>query len=149
MVQLHARFRHWLIMLSWLHTDVPTIFRKVLCAACIKLGVILVQVLLGRWRGAKVAVKILKTSVQADAAISANFKSEAKILCRLRHPNIMDFYGACLRADTVRLALAEACKDGFDGLSLILCCVLIMCVPCSSQMMIVSQVRNLLIQACK
>lgn len=64
----------------------------------------LVQVLLGRWRGAKVAVKILKASVQADAAISADFEEEADMLCRLRHPNILDFYGACLTADTVRVA---------------------------------------------
>ena len=62
-----------------------------------------VQVLLGRWRGAKVAVKVLKASVQADSAISANFEEEAKMLCRLRHPNILDFYGACLTSDTVRL----------------------------------------------
>ena len=69
------------------------------------------QVLLGRWRGARVAVKILKASVQADAAISAGFEEEAKMLCRLRHPNILDFYGACLTADMVRVAHCGSLED--------------------------------------
>ena len=47
------------------------------------------------------AVKMLKASVQADAAVAADFQKEAEMLCCLRHPNILDFYGACLSADTV------------------------------------------------
>ena len=61
------------------------------------------QVLLGRWRGTPVAVKVLKESAQADAATLADFQTEAEMLCRLRHPNILDFYGACQTANTVRL----------------------------------------------
>ena len=102
----------------------------------------LVQVLLGRWRGAKVAVKILKASVQADAALLASFKEEAKMLCRLSHPNIMEFYGACLTADKVHLPMAAACKDGCGGLSRTLPALLTLCLPRLTQMMVISQVRT-------
>ena len=84
------------------------------------------QVLLGRWRGAKVAVKILKASVQADAAISADFEEEANMLCRLRHPNILDFYGACLTADTVRVAHCRS-MEGLVWRSLVKRCALTLC----------------------
>ena len=70
-------------------------------------GVPDVQVLLGRWRGTPVAVKVLKASAQADAPTLADFQTEAEMLCRLRHPNILDFFGACQTANTVRLANAE------------------------------------------
>ena len=73
------------------------------------------QVLLGRWRGAKVAVKILRAAVEADAAISANFEEEARMLCRLRHPNILEFYGACLTADAV--GFVTGTKHAWMGLA--------------------------------
>ena len=58
--------------------------------------------MLGRWRGTPVAVKVLKACVQADATTVAEFQKEAEMLRALRHPNILDFYGACLDGDTVR-----------------------------------------------
>ena len=105
--------RHLLLILSWLHTDVLTIFCSsfLLAPSLSPGGCHAEQVLLGRWRGARVAVKILKASVQADTAISANFKEEAKMLCRLSHPNIVEFYGACLTADTVRLANGRSMQE--------------------------------------
>ena len=59
--------------------------------------------LLGRWRGALVAVKVLKqTSLQRSNTAALNdFRQEADMLQRLRHPNILNFYGACFDCQPV------------------------------------------------
>lgn len=59
--------------------------------------------LLGRWRGALVAVKVLKqTSLQrSNTAALIEFQQEADMLQRLRHPNILNFYGACFDCQPV------------------------------------------------
>lgn len=59
------------------------------------------QVLLGRWKGACVAVKVMAASDVADAIRVADFQQEAEMLCALRHANILDFYGACFNAHSV------------------------------------------------
>ena len=76
--------------------------------------------LLGRWRGALVAVKVLKqTSLQrSNTAALIEFQQEADMLQRLRHPNILNFYGACFdcqpvcasSANTVRMSLQCNCR---------------------------------------
>ena len=61
------------------------------------------QVLLGRWRGALVAVKVLReTSLQrSNTGALDEFRQEAAILQSLRHPNILMFYGACFDCQPV------------------------------------------------
>jgi len=55
-------------------------------------------VLLGKWRGALVAVKVLREEIveRASAAELHQFKQEAAMLRGLRHPCILSFYGARL-----------------------------------------------------
>ncbi len=61
------------------------------------------QVLLGRWRGALVAVKVLReTSLhRPNTGALDEFRQEAAILQSLRHPNILMFYGACFNCQPV------------------------------------------------
>lgn len=59
------------------------------------------QVLLGRWKGALVAVKVLRESVCINTATKERFREEATNLERLRHSNVLDFYGACLDGQQV------------------------------------------------
>lgn len=66
------------------------------------------QVFLGRWQGTPVAVKVLKATARADAATIADFQKEAEMLCSLRHPHILNFFGACATADLVRWPEAES-----------------------------------------
>ena len=65
------------------------------------------------------------------------------MLCRLRHPNILDFYGACLTADTVCFANGRSMQGLVWQSLLLLCTLLTECVPRLTQMMVISQVRNL------
>ena len=62
------------------------------------------QVLLGRWKGALVAVKVLRESTlrHANAAQLTQFQREAEMLQSLAHPNILSFYGACFSCKPVR-----------------------------------------------
>ena len=58
--------------------------------------------LLGRWRGAPVAVKLLKEEVvQTSPSALVNFQREAQLLQNLRHPNVIGFYGSCLELQPV------------------------------------------------
>ena len=58
--------------------------------------------LLGRWRGSPVAVKVLKEEVvQTSPSALANFQREAKLLQDLGHPNVVGFFGSCLEAQPV------------------------------------------------
>ena len=72
------------------------------------------QVLLGRWRGCLVAVKMLRESSLSSGrtAVLEEFKQEAEMLQRLRHPNILNFYGACIQCHPVRLPMAACYKFG-------------------------------------
>ena len=64
--------------------------------------------LLGRWRGAPVAVKVLKAEiVQASPSALANFQREAKLLQDLRHPNVIEFFGSCLEVQPVWVPASE------------------------------------------
>lgn len=56
----------------------------------------------GRWQGAAVAVKVLHESLVAPdvdpasrATLQRNFSEECKRLHGLRHPNVVQFFGAC------------------------------------------------------
>ena len=60
------------------------------------------QVLLGSWQGTPVAVKVLKQFAQADDAAKAEFLREAAMLSSLHHPHILNFFGACVTASSVR-----------------------------------------------
>ena len=65
--------------------------------------------LLGRWRGCLVAVKMLRESSLGGGrtAVLDEFKQEAEMLQRLRHPNILNFYGACVECHPVRLHMIK------------------------------------------
>ena len=65
------------------------------------------QVLLGRWRGGLVAVKVLHESCMEHAGCAAldGFRTEAEMLQSLHHPNIINFYGACFEGKQVRYPL--------------------------------------------
>lgn len=60
------------------------------------------QVLLGSWQGTPVAVKVLKDFAQAGDAAKAEFLKEAAMLSSLHHPHILNFFGACVTASSVR-----------------------------------------------
>ena len=61
----------------------------------------------GRWRGIDVACKkILTSSAEADEG-----HAEAKMLCLLSHPNILQFYGMA-RQEGVSLIVTELCQMG-------------------------------------
>ena len=62
------------------------------------------QVLLGRWRGGLVAVKVLHESCMehADSAALDGLRKEAEMLQSLHHPNIINFYGACFEGKQAR-----------------------------------------------
>lgn len=51
-------------------------------------------VYLGKWHHNTVAVKCLR--VDSAAAHSDDIEKEASLLCRLRHPNVLLFYGAAI-----------------------------------------------------
>ena len=72
---------------------------------------ILLQVMLGRWRGALVAVKVLHEIGEGGESPNAlaDFRREADTLRSLRHPNILNFYGACFNSRPARLARCAAC----------------------------------------
>ena len=49
-------------------------------------------------------MKVMVASDVADAIRVADFQQEAEMLCALRHANILDFYGACFNAHSVRFS---------------------------------------------
>ncbi len=55
-----------------------------------------VQVYKGRWNGVLVAVKVLNDNA---AEGMKNFQQECAILERLRHPNIVKFFGTASNAE--------------------------------------------------
>ena len=60
--------------------------------------------LLGRWRHALVAVKVLREECtqHASSAALADFRREAELLQCMRHPYILNFLGACFDCKPVR-----------------------------------------------
>ncbi|EFC48713.1 predicted protein [Naegleria gruberi] len=60
----------------------------------------------GLWVNTEVAIKSLKT-----AEGSFEFEKEAAILSRLRHPNIVSFYGVCI-TETSKYMITEFVKKG-------------------------------------
>ena len=54
------------------------------------------QVYKGRWNGVLVAVKVLNT---AAAEVMEDFQRECAILERLRHPNIIKYFGTASNAE--------------------------------------------------
>ena len=71
------------------------------------------QVLLGRWRHALVAVKVLREECtqHASSAALADFRREAELLQSMRHPYILNFLGACFDGKPVRARGAHGCCD--------------------------------------
>ena len=68
-------------------------------------GLVWLQVLLGRWQLSLVAVKVLKEECtqQVSSNELANLRREAEMLQALNHPNILRFYGACFTCKPVRI----------------------------------------------
>lgn len=62
------------------------------------------QVLLGRWQYALVAVKVLneECTTHVHSTELANLQREAMMLQELSHPSILQFYGACFTCKPVR-----------------------------------------------
>ena len=60
--------------------------------------------LLGRWKGTLVAVKVLREECtqHANLAALADFRREAELLQSMRHPYILNFLGACFNCERVR-----------------------------------------------
>ena len=71
-----------------------------------------------------VAVKVLRQSSaqRANAAALAEFRQEAETLQSLRHPCILNFYGACFDCEPVRhRAVAARCSAGALRWNAMLC----------------------------
>jgi hypothetical protein len=60
----------------------------------------------GKWRGMEVACKKILGSEEDESA-----QQEAKLLCNLRHKNILIFYGMA-KQDGVTIIVTELCKKG-------------------------------------
>ncbi len=76
------------------------------------------EVYTATWRGARVAVKRLKGAFSTDSAAVAEFRAELAVWCRLHHPNVCQFLGACTRGgpDGVPPTLVlECCPLGALG----------------------------------
>ena len=72
------------------------------------------EVYAAQWRGARVAVKRLKGAFTDDSAAVAEFRAELAIWCRLHHPNVCQFMGACTRGGS----------DGMPPTLVLECCTL-------------------------
>mgnify|MGYP000474391216 CR=1 FL=1 len=79
------------------------------------MGLVL-QVYRGRYAGFEVAVKELFSASLNRQNRKESFQ-EAEILSRVRHPNIVMFYGVNITANRFQLC-TELCQDGLDRLLL-------------------------------
>lgn len=70
------------------------------------------QVFLGRWHGALVAVKVLHSGFGKDSEES--LRSEARLLCSLRFPNVLTFLTAYVNCMPAR-PRPGACVAGHTG----------------------------------
>ncbi len=66
------------------------------------------QVFLGRWHGALVAVKVLRSDWGSEAARS--LREEAHLLCGLRFPNVLTFLTAYVNIIPVRAGDASSAR---------------------------------------
>ena len=87
-------------VLPWLGRDQPwqvdyAEIRKVKLIGRGKFG----KVYKSLWREKEVAVKVLnnKKSGTIDSAVLSEFAQEVRIMCDLRHPNVLLFIGACTK----------------------------------------------------
>ena len=87
-------------VLPWLGRDQPwqvdySEIRKVKLIGRGKFGKVYKSI----WREKEVAVKVLnnKKSGSIDSSILSEFAQEVRIMCDLRHPNVLMFIGACTR----------------------------------------------------
>jgi serine/threonine protein kinase len=51
----------------------------------------------GKFRGETVAIKKIHANALSNLASIQEFQSEVAVLCTLRHPNILKFFGACVK----------------------------------------------------
>ena len=74
------------------------------------------EAFLASWRGARVVVKTMKLLHDDDAARRAlarrAFVRECEIMARLRHPNVLAFYGARTRTGETRAWCASTPRAG-------------------------------------
>ena len=67
--------------------------------------------LLASWKGPLVAVKVLNEDsavLGSSAAALADLRLEAHMLQAMRHPNVLEFYGACFDCKPVWLVPCSA-----------------------------------------
>ena len=58
--------------------------------------------LLGRWKGAWVAVKMVREELMDLEYVATDLRREADLMQCFRHPFILEFYGAIIDKKTVR-----------------------------------------------
>ena len=77
------------------------------------------QVLLGRWKCALVAVKVLRQECTQHASSAAldDLRREAEMLQAMRHPCILTLYGVCLDCQPVCPVLDRSVADAGTGTS--------------------------------
>jgi len=64
----------------------------------------------GKFRNEKVAIKVYSPTELTDEVIDA-FKKETEIMCKFQHPNVIKFYGICVKPPDVALVI-EFCGRG-------------------------------------
>jgi len=62
------------------------------------------------WKKEQVAVKLFRTNYFSSAHEFEEFEHELKLLGVLKHPNIVSFYGACLKVPRVGIVLEYCCN---------------------------------------
>jgi hypothetical protein len=63
------------------------------------------EVYKGRWRGTEVAIKTINTSREVTREMRTSFVGEARIMSRLRHPNVVLFMAACTKPPTMCIVM--------------------------------------------
>ena len=69
------------------------------------------KVFRGRYKGNPVAIKIFLKQPEINAQSIRTFAEEARVALKLSHPNIVRFYGLCVRPPSVLLVF-ELCEEG-------------------------------------
>lgn len=68
-------------------------------------------VLLAKWNGMDVAVKLFRRNVFNNEDSISSFQNEARLMCSLRHKNIVNTFGVCLQKPRLGIVM-EYCKQG-------------------------------------